>query len=339
MDTTSKTKELPVGQRVYTKGFANKYFGSFKKRGFSGTMVFWLWCLRLQVYHLYCKYIRKDGREKLYHSEDVAFKYLNKKYGPFFQNDLKENMCNKSASNKVWVCWLQGVDSAPKPIQRCVESIQFHLKEHEIIIIDAQNYSQYVSLPDYIIEKWKRAVISNTHFSDILRLELLITHGGMWIDGDVFCTGGDYPSAMNDLPLFLFTNPLPSFPRAYQTDFAFSSWFISAKTNSVILTATRDFLYRYWYDMDFLTHYFLLHLTLSIVAKEYPNEWAQIPRELGVNATTLRGEKFNTFSKERWEQIKSLSCFHKLSYKQPGDFLKKDTFWDILINRNSVGLP
>ena len=92
-------------------------------------------------------------------------------------------------SNKVWVCWLQGMDAAPELVQRCYRSLQENLTDREIILLTEDNYRQYVSFPEHIQQKIDTGVITRTHFSDLLRLELLIRHGGTWIDATVFCSG------------------------------------------------------------------------------------------------------------------------------------------------------
>jgi hypothetical protein len=38
------------------------------------------------------------------------------------------------------------------------------------------------------LEKYQKKIIDNTHFSDLLRLELLIKYGGTWIDASVLVT-------------------------------------------------------------------------------------------------------------------------------------------------------
>lgn len=62
----------------------------------------------------------------------------------------------------IWWCWLQGLESAPPIVKAC-----------------------------YILDKWKAGIISNTHFSDILCLELLTSRGGIWVDATVFVTGNE----------------------------------------------------------------------------------------------------------------------------------------------------
>ncbi len=43
-----------------------------------------------------------------------------------------------------------------------------------------------MNIPNSIVSKWKSNVISDTHFSDIIRTELLIKYGGTWIDSTVY---------------------------------------------------------------------------------------------------------------------------------------------------------
>ena len=46
------------------------------------------------------------------------------------------------------------------------------------IIINETNFNEYIKMPYYIINKYKNNTFSKTHFSDLLRLELLIKYGG-----------------------------------------------------------------------------------------------------------------------------------------------------------------
>ena len=56
----------------------------------------------------------------------------------------------------------------------------------QLHLITYENYSDYVELPDYVVEKHKNGTISRAHFSDVLRFSLLKTYGGMWIDSTAF---------------------------------------------------------------------------------------------------------------------------------------------------------
>ena len=73
-------------------------------------------------------------------------------------------------SNKVWVCWMQGMEQAPALVQRCYRSLQENIKDKEIILLTEKNLGQYVKIPDFIMDKLHKGIITRTHFSDILRL-------------------------------------------------------------------------------------------------------------------------------------------------------------------------
>lgn len=48
---------------------------------------------------------------------------------------------------------------------------------HLVILITQHNFADYVTMPDYVLEKQRRGIIDLMHFSDILRMMLLREHG------------------------------------------------------------------------------------------------------------------------------------------------------------------
>lgn len=89
-------------------------------------------------------------------------------------------------SVKVFIFWYQGVKLAPPVTQFCLKSMKKNLKNCELIFIDKNNLSNYVDLPYFILDKVEKNIISLTHFSDILRVNLLAQHGGFWLDSTIF---------------------------------------------------------------------------------------------------------------------------------------------------------
>ena len=191
---------------------------------------------------------------------------LYKKYRHIL--DLFEDKYNPDSlhesSNKVWVCWLQGMENAPELVKRCYESIMQNLTDREIILITSENMDQYVQFPQYIIDKWKSGVITNTHLTDLLRLELLIRYGGMWLDATVFCSEErkNIPDYFFESDLFFYQSLKPG--RDGNATYI-SSWLMSAKTNNKVLLATRELCYEYWKRENQMIDYFLFHDFFSIV--------------------------------------------------------------------------
>jgi hypothetical protein len=259
-------------------------------------------------------------------------KKLKKKYNYVLKSFKQKYMdiLPHMNSNRVWICWLQGIDNAPLLVQRCYESIQKNLQEKDIIVITADNFSKYVSFPDYIIEKWNKGIITNTHFSDLLRLELLIRYGGIWLDATVLCTSGDVPHSMFHSHLFLYQTLKPGSNGHCVT---ISSWLIYARSNNKLLLATRKLLYEYWIKNNAMVDYYLFHIFFSIVCEEFPEDWDKVPKFCNTIPHILLLEMFEKFNDERFNNIKRMSCFHKLSYKREKELLdKKGTFYDVIIN-------
>lgn len=241
-------------------------------------------------------------------------KFLQEKYRPLmFQLIKKYNNIKggTESSSRIWSCWLQGLEHAPLSVKTCLASQKKFITDKEHIIITLDTYKQYVSLPAFIEEKYKQGKIPPALFSDLIRLELLIKHGGTWIDSTVLCTGNHYPKEYLDCDLFMF-----QYIRSDGKTFAgISNWFISAKSNNKLLLILRDMLYQYWRDYDCTLEYYIFHRFFYMIAKEYPDEIAAMPK--GYNPTPLwLARRFNDEYDEKWMQmLTDKCCFHKTTYR------------------------
>ena len=274
----------------------------------------------LEILRLSAQYKIKSNLEKKYKREIQTFK---KRY--------QDNGEHK-VSNKVWVCWFQGMDQAPDLVKKCYQSLQENLSDREIILITSENIQKYVDFPDYIIDKWKKGQITHTHMTDLLRLELLIKYGGMWIDATVLCTSKreQIPDYFFDSDLFLYQTFKPG--RDGQTQ-PVSSWLISAKSNNKILQMTRYLCYEYWKKNNEMVDYFLFHDFLVISLEHNKEEWEQIiPRDNAAPHYLLL-RLFDAYNEKMWNAIKEQAPFHKLTYKFDEEQKKiGGTYYTILLD-------
>lgn len=274
----------------------------------------------LEILRLTAEYKTKENLEKKYKSEIVRW---------------EKHYCEKviqESSNKVWVCWFQGIEQAPDLVKKCYQSLQQNLTDREIILITEKNMCDYVEFPDFILEKWKKGQITYTHMTDLLRLELLIRYGGMWIDATVFCTEKreTIPDYYFNSELFFYQELKPG--RDGHSEFV-SSWLISAKSNNKILMMTRDLCYTYWKTHDSLINYFLFHDFFCIALEHHPKEWNQIvPRDNGTPHILLL-RLFEKYDEQLWQAVRAQAPFHKLSYKfDEEQEKKKGTFyWKLFV--------
>ena len=256
----------------------------------------------LEILRLSSQYKIKKNLEKRYKKE------INE-----FQSNYKDNELHDT-SNKVWVCWFQGIDNAPDVVKKCYESLKVILTDREIILVTSDNMCDYVEFPDFILEKWKAGQITHTHMTDLLRLELLIKYGGMWIDATVLCISRreEIPDYFFNSDLFLYQTLKPG--RDGQA-LPVSSWLISAKTNNKILMETRFLCYEYWKKNTEMVDYFLFHDFLTIALEHNEKEWKKIiPRDNAAPHMLLL-RFFDEYDEETWNAIKQQTPFHKLTYK------------------------
>ncbi len=236
------------------------------------------------------------------------------------------------SSDTIWICWFQGMDNAPDLVKKCYQSVIKNNPDKKVIVITEKNISDYVTFPEYIVTKWKQGVITHTHMTDLLRLELLITYGGLWLDATVLCTG-IAPEYFFDSDLFFFQTLKPG--RDGHASYI-SSWLMEAKTNNKILMATRELCYEYWKTNTTMWDYFLLHDFMSIVLEKYEEDWKKIiPRD---NATPhiLLLRLFDQYDEKMWATIKSQTQFHKLTYKFSEEKQKEQgTYYRILLGEQA----
>lgn len=314
-------------------------FGGFKLLREYARMGLLLLCFKQAMAVL----IRKKNPLEAYSCilEQVG-KFLMGKYEPVLA-DIETSYSKETDgrhSRYVWVCWLQGMERAPKLVQVCYRSIQQHLQDREVVLLTEENIGQYVSLPDYIENKYKEGIIPTAHYTDLLRLELLTRYGGTWIDATVLCTGFEVlkDQAFREIfnaDLFLFQQL-----RKGETRYlGISNWFISACADNWVLKELRDMLYQYWRDYDCVVHYYMFHLFFGMIMSLHPDEAAEMPR-YGNKVPHYLSRRMGDRYDEVWmAELKEHCCFHKLSYRLDDKVLEsKDTFYDEIINKNRYGI-
>ena len=164
----------------------------------------------------------------------------------------------------IWVCWLQGEDNLPELCKFCLKSIRKHNNGHPVALLNSQNYKNYVLLPTYIEDKYRKGLIGQAHFADILRTVLLAEHGGCWIDASILVTG--------DLPETVFEHAFYSCrgkpDNIYITKNTWSNFFLAAQKGSITFRFVRDMFYEYLSKEDRFIDYFMMDYIMRIGYEE-----------------------------------------------------------------------
>lgn len=169
-------------------------------------------------------------------------------------------------SRIIWICWFQGLDSAPGLVKRCIASVQRNAPEAQVIILTDENIPDYLTLPEHIKTKYQAGLISKAQYSDIVRCSLLYQYGGIWMDATVFMTKpvpeSFYENAFSSLR---FDSPENALSQGYWT-----AYFLAARKGNSLVKLVRDILYRYWQHHNSLIEYFLIDYSFLYARERYP---------------------------------------------------------------------
>ena len=254
-------------------------------------------------------------------------KYLIKKYGYLLKKCDITTIDNKIENDIIWLFWYQGIENAPLLVKKCVESIERECNDYKIIIISKDNIDEYYQTPSYIKEKLENNQITLTHFSDILRMNLLSKYGGYWMDATIYLT--DNPFENSDFYTI-------KYHCKDNTNISFGRWcgFFIGGNNPILYNFMSNFFNEYWKKEKVIIDYFLIDYAINM-AYENINEINKTINKVPYNnenilkLQTILNEQYN---KKDYEKLIKNNAVHKLSFKTKFDN-NKDTFYNRIINK------
>ena len=250
----------------------------------------------------------KINYKKYLHAQNYLKKYNSNEKYPAICTDINPKKL------PIWVLWLQGENEAPPLVKQCIKNIKKYNSGREVRVLTNDNIFQYIGLPDFIIDKKRKGIISNTHFSDIIRVCLLEKYGGTWIDATVLLTG-EIPEVILMQDFFAFSIPVSSMSYHFHL---FSSWFLHVKPEHVFIKNIKNSLFKYWEKEDALVDYFTLHLmAFNIIQGDqlFIDIWENTLNISNEAPHALQKRLNDKFDPVVFEEIKKQSTIHKLTYK------------------------
>lgn len=240
----------------------------------------------------------------------VIEKYKNHAEEKIFYE--KEKLAENTGN--IWIFWWQGYEAAPLLVKKCIGSITKNAKNHPVVLITKENWKNYADIPDYVIEKVKKGIITFTHFSDILRMILISKHGGLWLDATIFVS--------REIPDYCFE--LQYFSIHYETSTSkiakgkWTGFCQSGQKNSLIHSFCRDVFFSYWKKYNKLIDYFFIDYVMLAGYKNIPG-FKKLIDELPLNNQGIKelDKHFNDeYSMEYLNNILAQSTFFKLNWKR-----------------------
>lgn len=226
----------------------------------------------------------------------------------------KTDTCPVADGAPVWVCWWQGEANMPSIVRVCYQSLCRNVGTRPVVLLTEENYRQYVSIPDYILEKVRKGNISFTHFSDILRMCLLYEHGGLWVDATVYVT---QPLGEEVFKKSLFT-VAAGIPVDNVSEARWMGFILGGSPKGLLFGFMRELFFAYWKRHSRLLDYFLIDYAIATAYHCIPLIKEQLD-EIPVNHSRIFDlvQFLNRpYNQEDFAEFCACQTFYKLSYKQ-----------------------
>src|SRR5215471_13907354 len=147
-----------------------------------------------------------------------------------------------SIPRTIWFLWFQGLENAPYVVRKCHESWVTRNPAWRVVSLDEASLPEFASV-DYSGGNIGR--LSRQHRADLLRLDLLAHHGGVWVDATSFCMQplDDWLVPNMESGFFAFHQPGP--------DRIISNWFLAAVPGNVLVSRLFALMAAHWGDHAF----------------------------------------------------------------------------------------
>lgn len=259
-------------------------------------------------------YIKK--RKGLPYKHRAVKKYLTKWASQYL--DLKsvqeESISAGTSPPPIWVCWLQGEDKMPPIIKLCIESIRTMARLQPVVLISFDNIDKYVHVPESITQKLHSGQISYTHYADYLRVLLLKTHGGLWIDASIYAT---QPIVFDPMPDTLYTIKMPSTTDAYVSECKWTVSLLGCTPGNILFSHLELLLRKYMEDHRQFVDFFLFDYLIAILYDSNLKIRHMIDSVPFNNIEFYKLESVMNlpFDPQNWDSFCHQQGVHKLSWK------------------------
>lgn len=242
--------------------------------------------------------------------------YLN--YFKSLKNEYKGTGTEETETIKedcpIWFFWWQGIENAPRLVNVCLASIEIHRGKHPINIITSDNVRDFAEIPEYIYEKLEKGIITLTHFSDILRAQLLFQHGGIWMDSTMLM--------VDEFSQEIYKKSFYTIHHEQRANYhvckgKWSGFFLASVPGNPIFKYLSSAFYEFWNTQECLIGYLLIDCFIALGYENIPEMKKQVDSVPINNIGTLNmAMHFNDlYTKEIFEDLCSNTYLHKLSNK------------------------
>lgn len=257
---------------------------------------------------------KEERRKRRFRALEKTYMSYLKPFKDFTEKLVANEIPSDTEPERVFSIWFQGEYNAPEIVKACFQSMRRNLRQ-ELVVLDEHTIFDWITLPDHIINKWRRGLISRTHFSDICRVELLYQHGGIWLDSTCFVTGS-VPDDILSTDFFVYMAGTK-----LQRKFTYiQNCFILSRKLNPLLGLWRAVIFEYWNKedgvFDYYTHQLLFCFLIS-TNKQAHALFEKMPKidQDPTHRLWYGGHKDSTYTPTNFKEATADAFFQKTSYK------------------------
>lgn len=226
------------------------------------------WSTILHVKTVSCYWHRKK--------DEWILKYLHNLFVPLivdYREDRFKGEYEKDAP--IWICWWTGEKTAPPIVKQCIKSINKYSSGHPVNMITKDNYTEFLDIPEYILQKLRNDQMCIANFSDYLRFSLLEKYGGLWLDATIFVSDFLPEAYFNES---LFTCKSHVCECRYISKFRWTSFCFGGWKGNILFRFFKDAFELYWAKNDLAIDYLLVDYIINIAYDLIPSVRLQLER-------------------------------------------------------------
>ena len=242
-----------------------------------------------------------------------------------FQLQPKKNI--KNSEKIIWQYWGQGLsrNEVPEVIQICFDSVDKYKGDYKVIRLCDDDLKEYIDLPQYVYEKYNNGTFNKAHFSDLVRLALLSTYGGVWLDATILLTA-PLEDKLSSNKWFMYQRDWiqEDKKRWHRTYAYYFSWHrdfkvrllnsvIYAREGSIVISDFFQLLLYYWKTENDVKDYFFFQILFTQYMNRFPERNCLIISDCLPNL--LQMHITGSYRKYSVAEILKKVSIHKLSYK------------------------
>jgi len=294
----------------------------------------------------------QNNPEKLYRLFEKKHQIIRAWFVENLKNEISEGLKeleDKSKSDNknelienapIWILWWQGKENMPEVVANCYKSVLRNAASHPVILLTSENIKQYLNLPDILYERFEKGIVQIQQMADIVRLQLLHSHGGLWIDSTMYL--------ISPLDESIFVSEFFSLKQdtgikdnLYVSKYRWDTSFLAARKGSDYMKFLGDIHLTYSIKFDYKIDYFIIDYILDLLTVKN-EKFNDIINQLLFNnpGTTVLSEHMNeVYDKDVMAIIlKDNFVFklnHRVSYSELTNTGQK-TYWGYFKQLNEI---